>query len=324
MPTYKEIKGTNVQNLSSDPANPIAGQIWYNTTSNALKISDGPEIAAWATGGNLNDGKRRLGTAGTQTAALGFGSQGNTALTESYNGTSWTEVNDLNTGRGYLAGAGADNTSALAFSGDVPGTPEYFTGTESWDGTSWTEVNDLNTGRKSLGGAGVQTSALAFGGFAVALPYLAVTESWNGTSWTEVNDLNTSRLGMGAAGTDNTSALSFGGTLPGATGKTESWNGSSWTEVNDLNTARRYLGGAGTNTAALGFGGYTPFIAKTESWNGSSWTEINDMGTARYGLGGAGTQTAALGFGGLNSSYQTSIATEEFSETGGTRTITAS
>jgi hypothetical protein len=27
-----------------------------------------------------------------------------TALTESYNGTSWTEVNDLNTARRYLSG----------------------------------------------------------------------------------------------------------------------------------------------------------------------------------------------------------------------------
>jgi hypothetical protein len=39
-----------------------------------------------------------------------------TAETESWNGTSWTEVNDLNTARWNLAGAGI-NTSALAFGG---------------------------------------------------------------------------------------------------------------------------------------------------------------------------------------------------------------
>jgi hypothetical protein len=39
------------------------------------------------------------------------------AITESYNGTSWTEVNDLNTARrAVIAGAGTQ-TSALAFGG---------------------------------------------------------------------------------------------------------------------------------------------------------------------------------------------------------------
>jgi hypothetical protein len=37
MATFKEIYGTNVEALASDPANPIEGQIWYNTTSQTLK-----------------------------------------------------------------------------------------------------------------------------------------------------------------------------------------------------------------------------------------------------------------------------------------------
>jgi hypothetical protein len=52
----------------------------------------------------------------------------------------WTEVNDLNTARRLLAGAGTA-TAALAFGGETPNTGA----TESWNGTSWTEVNDLNT-----------------------------------------------------------------------------------------------------------------------------------------------------------------------------------
>jgi hypothetical protein len=45
---------------------------------------------------------------GTNTAALGFGGYDTSlsALTESWNGTSWTEVNDLNTARNQLTGAG--------------------------------------------------------------------------------------------------------------------------------------------------------------------------------------------------------------------------
>jgi hypothetical protein len=41
-------------------------------------------------------------------------------ITESWNGTSWTEVNDLNTARGNFAGAGTQNTAALAFGGANP------------------------------------------------------------------------------------------------------------------------------------------------------------------------------------------------------------
>ena len=41
------------------------------------------------------------------------------AQTESWNGTSWTEVNDLNTARLQLAGAGDTNTEALAFGGYI-------------------------------------------------------------------------------------------------------------------------------------------------------------------------------------------------------------
>ena len=39
MATYKEIHGTNIEVLSSDPSNPITGQIWYNTSTNSVKAS---------------------------------------------------------------------------------------------------------------------------------------------------------------------------------------------------------------------------------------------------------------------------------------------
>ena len=37
MTTYKEIKGTQIEVLESDPSNPVEGQVWYNSTSNVLK-----------------------------------------------------------------------------------------------------------------------------------------------------------------------------------------------------------------------------------------------------------------------------------------------
>ena len=41
MATYKEIKGTAVQNVAGDPSNPVEGQVWYNTTSTTLKGYNG-------------------------------------------------------------------------------------------------------------------------------------------------------------------------------------------------------------------------------------------------------------------------------------------
>ena len=82
-----------------------------------------------------------------------------TAVTETWNGTNWTEVNDLNTGRdATLAGAGT-NTAALGFGGNPASAL-----TELWNGTNWSEQNDLNTGRDRLAGSGANTAALAFGG----------------------------------------------------------------------------------------------------------------------------------------------------------------
>jgi hypothetical protein len=59
MATFKEIYGTNVEALASDPANPIEGQIWYNTTSQTLK---GYALVAgsWATAAPLNTVRRTL------------------------------------------------------------------------------------------------------------------------------------------------------------------------------------------------------------------------------------------------------------------------
>ena len=168
-------------------------------------LTESYDGTSWTEVNDLNTARRTGGSNGTQTSALYYGGQPTptgSIITESWNGTSWTEVNDLNRNRAYyLAGAGVDNTSALAFAGGTDNPiPSVTSETELWNGTSWTEVNDLNTARQELAGAGIQTAALAFGGD--LLPGIqAVTESWNGTSWTEVNDLNLGRDRLGGAGT---------------------------------------------------------------------------------------------------------------------------
>jgi hypothetical protein len=300
MATYLGTHGSKIQTYSTDPTYPNTGEVWYNSTSNTIKMEATTSAGAWATGGALNQFRDQAAGSGTQTSTLVFGGgPPNKDETESYNGTSWTEKNDLNTARRGIAGAGASNTSAVAFGGGSPAMDN----TETWNGTNWTAVNTLNTARYFLGGTGIITAALAYGG----TPTTGATESWNGTNWTTVNPLNTNRDAPGSAGIQ-TSALAFGGTTPSVTNKTELWNGTNWTEVNVLNTARVGAGGAGaSNTSAIAFGGGVPYPSappptvptnKTEEWNGTNWTETTDMATARAYIAGSGTKTAALASGG--------------------------
>ena len=85
--------------------------------------------------------------AGTYTAGLMFGSDQTPTdtLTESYNGTNWTEVNDLNTGLIKGTGFGATNSAAIRATGDGGG---YSAVTELWGGTNWTTVNSTNQARE--------------------------------------------------------------------------------------------------------------------------------------------------------------------------------
>ena len=91
MSEYKGIKGFQVQTRTEDP------------TPYAQALADNPYAGSWASGSALNTGRTQFGGSGASyNSALGFGGDnGSTQVnnTESYNGSSWTEVNDLNTAR---------------------------------------------------------------------------------------------------------------------------------------------------------------------------------------------------------------------------------
>ena len=108
MAEYKEIRGTKIRNYTTNPDNPITGEVWYNDTDNVLKFQypNTTTSGSWATGGSLNApaGKALAAGAGTKTAGMAFGGDDDSgpsivANTELYNGASWTEVNNLNTAR---------------------------------------------------------------------------------------------------------------------------------------------------------------------------------------------------------------------------------
>ena len=301
------------------------------TTLKGFGKAAGIPAGTWSSGGTLNTGRSLLGGAGNNTAGIVFGGYRPAyhAVTETYDGTTFTEVNDMNTARYNLGSASAGTqTSALGYGGSKSPSNTQTGETETWDGTSWTEVNDMNTGRNQISSIGVQTSALAAGG-TTGPGYFDSNESWDGTSWTEVGDLNTVRYAFGASGVSNTSGLVFGGvpytgSPPDGMPLTESWNGSSWTEVNDLNTGRAANAGAGTATQAICYAGNpsNPNNALTEVWNGTSWTEIADLATGRNGTSPSGS--AVAGFAAGTEAAPTNTVTENFTAAAALSTITLS
>ncbi len=70
MATYKEIKGTQIEVLATDPTYPLEGQVWYNSTDNVVKGQATTTTGSWASSPSVNTGKDQTSGAGTTTAAL--------------------------------------------------------------------------------------------------------------------------------------------------------------------------------------------------------------------------------------------------------------
>jgi hypothetical protein len=51
MATLRDIRGTNIPIRASDPANPQVGEVWYNTTTHALKAQVLNATGSFATSG---------------------------------------------------------------------------------------------------------------------------------------------------------------------------------------------------------------------------------------------------------------------------------
>jgi hypothetical protein len=275
--------------------------------------------AATATGGSLNTARNALAGVGTQTAALmiagnnpGTTQKGNV---ESYDGSSYTEINDLQTARSAVGSAGTQ-TAAVVFGGDIyPSSPRDVVLTEEYSGSTWSEQNDMSTARRSLAGFGTQTAAVAAGGYITAVSNSV--EEYDGSSWTGGGALPTATTVLGGTGI-LTAGLVFGGVTATATiANSYEYDGSSWTAGGSLGQARwgPGRGPTGTQTAALAIGGQietpSPSAASNiEGYDGTSWSTRPSLATARREGGAGGTSTAAVYSGGQGPTF--SSETEEF------------
>ena len=269
---------------ASNTAAPTAStERWGTGTSNSNAMIGSPPGAAmewngssWTNGGTVNDTFSSRGATGSITLALIWGGDGSPARvdTEQYNGSAWTEVNDLNNGGGQVTSGPTGTYTDTITAGR--GTSNWQTNSEKWDGTSWTETADLNTARRACGAGGASsTNSLVAGGNVPPNNATDVTESWDGTSWTETGDLNTARFAVTGFGNVSTAVGITGGSSypasPPYNTKTEFFNGTTWTEVNDLSNGRYHNKGGGSGASALTMGGYLASPAGGQSTENLIW-----------------------------------------------------
>ena len=128
-----------------------------------------------------------------------------TANVEEYNGSSWSEQNNLST-PGARRGCGTQ-TAGLVFGGTQ--APPVLDATEEYDGTNWTNGGSMNVGRNQLTGCGIQTSALAISGGTSPAAGTGAVEQYNGSTWTTISSINTTRYDMGSSAANADHALGW-------------------------------------------------------------------------------------------------------------------
>ena len=107
------------------------------------------------------------------------GNPGYQNITEIWNGTSWTEVNQMLTGRAQFAASFGSSTAALDAGGITNPPNVYTTKTEKWDGTSWSETGDISSATRLGAGGGTSSAGLHAGGRSDAYPTGGqVSEVW--------------------------------------------------------------------------------------------------------------------------------------------------
>jgi hypothetical protein len=227
------------------------------TNLGTTELSNG---ISWTTSAaTLPTARTNLASSGIQNSSLIFGgfTTTNSAATERFNGTSFSNTGNLTTARSNLGGAGIEN-AALAFGGSVSGTASNVT--EKFNGSIWSTSGSYGSAPVLTAGAGTQNAALGFGGGSTLTTTSAITIKFNGSIWNNAANMNTARRELGGSGTQN-AALSFGGYTTLESRVCEKFNGYTWSNTGSLISARYSLGGAGTQNSSFSCGGLIPTIS---------------------------------------------------------------
>ena len=303
----------------------------YNKSTNVITA------AAWSAGGTTTTSKR--GTFGavnsTQTAGLIAGGYTTTFVNESeeYNGTTWTEGDNLNTARAYAACAGTQGAAAASGGTVSPpsGTPfpDQSNACSEYNGTSWSNnPNNLTQARERLGAGGTAGAGAFFGGYGTPpAQYFGLTEEFNGTSFSEGPDMGTAASNGTYCGETTEALLWAGGQTPSSVATTQEFDGSSWTTGGAMPEARHGQFAFGAQTSAISGGGYNPSITvNVIGYDGSAWSSRPSTANAGANAAAFGTASAGLRARGYTGTAN-SDTTEEWNgetETGNIKTFSTS
>jgi hypothetical protein len=243
--------------------------------SSPLNNSESYDGSSWTNSPTMGTARGYLAgaNAGPSTATVIFGGLTAsspaivmTGVTEEYNGTAWSEENDLSTARRYHAGFGTQ-TAAVCAGGDTSPTPRT-TAVEEYDGTNWTSGTTLPAGAQSWGSCGTQTTGLVIGD----IPMFGYT--YDGSTWTSIPTLNTLGNYTKVFGTQAAAIQAGRNNPPNPSAPTtvEGWDGTSWFSQASLATGRFNGALTGTSTSGLVAGGEAS--TATEEFTGET-TALN-------------------------------------------------
>jgi len=326
MANYKDLHGFEIKHRSSDPSNPIEGEIWYNTTSSTLKVA--PLIGAMSSSGNYPIAVYSHAGAGTQTAALGTGglSPGTTATNTAaaYDGSTWTAITNSPASKGSMYGSGTQTAAIFA-----TGSPQPFAESYTWDGSSWADGPDVNSTRSGCQGGGTTTAAVIYGGEGPGFPQQK-TEEFDGSSWAHGEDTPANTSMHGACGTQTAGFIAGGQPNPATSERSMFYDGTNYSSGPNLPDGYQLGDGMwGTQTAAMAARAYVYGPPNTETnhileYDGTSWSRLSAtcaQTIAAAACGKFGTSTAGVVFGGQPPHSQ---ATEEWNRVATVRSVDVS
>ena len=306
---------TAFRTVATDPSPLVAGDVWYNSTSDAFKCAQTGNI--FASSAALTATFSQGASSGTSSALILTGGVvgGTAALTQMlWNGTAWSSGVSSAVIR-YESGGCGTSTAALL-------TCEQLTGvspnSEKFNGTSWSTTGSQILTIRSFGVVfGTDSSALVATGYGSA-GNTYTCEKFNGSTWssTTVYPSGASKGGEGNCGIGTSSNA---GMSTGDYDSTSmySWDGTTWGAIGARINGYGWSLGAGTVSSAIAMGGTFggASLATTETYNGTVWAYGSSLITARKMSGGAGASSAsALIAGGQD--YATYYSTTEILSTG--------